>query len=259
MERRGRPRRPGGRRARPPAPHPRGRRSQAGHGPNPEPGHPARLRRAARSVNDALAGLGAHSPSRTLVLRRHGFGRLDAELAIEWRVCRRSRPGGRLPRPGHADGRRLSPGARRLAARAPSAHRPAHRPLAAGARLADPRPAPTGPGWSDPGGLQRRRRRRPSPPRRAGASARVHDLAWGRLEFWRAATAAAFEPLERRTLLPQVAGLDVATRAMPCPPGCCWPDGWRRARTGARTRSSARMAGRAGRPCARTVARWRCR
>ena len=40
-------------------------------------------------------------------------------------------------------------------------------------------------------------------------SARVHDLAWGRLEYWRAATAAAFEPLERRALLPRVARLDV--------------------------------------------------
>ena len=39
--------------------------------------------------------------------------------------------------------------------------------------------------------------------------ARVHDLAWGRLEFWRAATAAAFEPLERRALLPRIARLDV--------------------------------------------------
>ncbi len=38
---------------------------------------------AARAVDDALAGLGAHSPSRTLVLRRHGSDRLDAELAIE--------------------------------------------------------------------------------------------------------------------------------------------------------------------------------
>ena len=34
-------------------------------------------------------------------------------------------------------------------------------------------------------------------------SCRVHDLAWGRLEFWRAATAAAFEPPERRVLLPR--------------------------------------------------------
>ena len=41
---------------------------------------------AARAVEDALAGLGAHSPSRTLVLRRHGSDRLDAELVIESEV-----------------------------------------------------------------------------------------------------------------------------------------------------------------------------
>ena len=40
-------------------------------------------------------------------------------------------------------------------------------------------------------------------------SARVHDLAWGRLDFWRAATAAAFEPGERRSLLPRVERLEV--------------------------------------------------
>ena len=40
-------------------------------------------------------------------------------------------------------------------------------------------------------------------------SARVHDLTWGRLEFWRAATAAAFEPPERRELLPRVTDLEV--------------------------------------------------
>ena len=37
----------------------------------------------------------------------------------------------------------------------------------------------------------------------------MHDLAWGRLEFWRAATAAAFAPLERRALLPRITHLDV--------------------------------------------------
>jgi glucose-6-phosphate dehydrogenase assembly protein OpcA len=40
--------------------------------------------------------------------------------------------------------------------------------------------------------------------------ARVHDLAWGRLDFWRAATASAFEPPERRTLLARITRLDVA-------------------------------------------------
>ncbi|OLE36014.1 MAG: hypothetical protein AUG48_08925 [Actinobacteria bacterium 13_1_20CM_3_68_9] len=39
--------------------------------------------RAAKAVDAALAGLGAHSPSRTLVLRRHGPERLDAEVVLE--------------------------------------------------------------------------------------------------------------------------------------------------------------------------------
>ena len=41
---------------------------------------------AASAAEDALEGLGAHSPSRTLVLRRHGADRLDAELVIESEV-----------------------------------------------------------------------------------------------------------------------------------------------------------------------------
>ena len=38
--------------------------------------------RGAEAIDQALTGLGAHSPSRTLVLRRHGSDRLDAELVI---------------------------------------------------------------------------------------------------------------------------------------------------------------------------------
>ncbi len=36
------------------------------------------------------------------------------------------------------------------------------------------------------------------------AAIQVHDLAWGRLEYWRAATAAAFDPPEQRRLLPAI-------------------------------------------------------
>ena len=41
---------------------------------------------AASAAEEALDGLGAHSPSRTLALRRHGADRLDAELVIESEV-----------------------------------------------------------------------------------------------------------------------------------------------------------------------------
>ncbi len=124
---------------------------------------------AAKAVDDALAGLGAHSPSRTLVLRRHGSDRLDAELAIE---CELPDAAGRVGVCHDrvtltADDSRLEHAASLLA------------PLL----LSDlptvlwlPEPdspipdrAPARPGSADPGRLQRRRWRRPSPPWRADA------------------------------------------------------------------------------------------
>ena len=42
---------------------------------------------------------------------------------------------------------------------------------------------------------------------------RVHDLSWGRLEFWRAATAAAFEPHDRRRLLRESPSWSSPTRS----------------------------------------------
>src|SRR2546430_643029 len=52
-----------------------------------------RARTRSRPSGGALAGLGAHSPSRTLVLRRHGADRLDAEAVIE---CELSDAAGRV-------------------------------------------------------------------------------------------------------------------------------------------------------------------
>lgn len=164
---------------------------------------------AARELDDDLAGLGAHSPSRTLVLRRHGSRRLDAELAIEGEF---SDAAGRVGVCHDrvtltADDSRLEHAASLLA------------PLL----LSDlPTvlwlPEPDSP-IPDQGLLDRADQVLVDSSagdgialRRLGelaGSARVHDLAWGRLEFWRAATAAAFEPHERRELLPRVARLDV--------------------------------------------------
>ena len=106
------------------------RRARARAGPDPEPDRRPASAVAASAAEDALAGLGAHSPSRTLVLRRHGADRLDAEAGDRERAARGGRPGGRLPRPGDADGRRLPPGACRLAAGAPAAQRSADGALA---------------------------------------------------------------------------------------------------------------------------------
>ena len=75
-------------------------------------------------------------------------------------------------------------------------------------------------------------------------SARVHDLAWGRLEFWRAATAAAFEPQERRAMLPQVTQLDVHYQGDALSAGLLLA-GWVAARAGWRPGALVRDGGRA--------------
>jgi glucose-6-phosphate dehydrogenase assembly protein OpcA len=164
---------------------------------------------AARSVNDALAGLGAHSPSRTLVLRRHGFGRLDAELAIDGEFAGAAGQVGichdRVTLT--ADDSRLEHAASLLAPLLVS-------DLPTVLWLPEPDSPIPDPRLLDRAGqiLVDSSAGDGTALRRLGelaASARVHDLAWGRLEFWRAATAAAFEPVERRTLLPRVAGLEV--------------------------------------------------
>jgi glucose-6-phosphate dehydrogenase assembly protein OpcA len=165
--------------------------------------------RAAKAVDEALAGLGAHSPSRTLVLRRHGSDRLDAEVVLE----------GELPNAAGrvgvchdrvtltAGGSRLEHAASLLAPLLLSdlptvlwlpeldSPIPDHRLLDRAQQLLVDSTA-------DDGDALRRLQE-------LTRSARVHDLAWGRLEFWRAATAAAFDPPERLALLPRIAGLDV--------------------------------------------------
>jgi glucose-6-phosphate dehydrogenase assembly protein OpcA len=160
-------------------------------------------------IDAVLAELGAHSPSRTLVLRRHPFDRLDAEAMLDCKLDDRS---GRV---GICHDRvSLSADEWRLGHAAS---------LVAPLLLADlptvlwlPDPGPPIP---DPRLLDRAQHvlvdsgSVPVSHRRVAELAqqiRVHDLTWGRLEFWRAATAAAFEPLERRRLLAQTAELEVA-------------------------------------------------
>jgi glucose-6-phosphate dehydrogenase assembly protein OpcA len=164
---------------------------------------------AASAVDDALAGLGAHSPSRTLVLRRHRAGRLDAELEIESEIPDAA---GRVG-VSHdrvtltADDSRLEHAASLLAPLLlsdlptvlwlpePESPIPDPRLVDRAQQILVDSTAGDGSDLPRLGELTR--------------SARVHDLAWGRLEFWRAATAAAFEPPGRRALLPRVTRLDV--------------------------------------------------
>jgi glucose-6-phosphate dehydrogenase assembly protein OpcA len=200
---------------------------------------------AAGAVDEALAGLGAHSPSRTLVLRRHDSRRLDAELAIE---CEFSPAAGRVGVCHDrvtltADDSRLEHAASLLAPLLlsdlptvlwlPEPDSPIldHALLdRAGQVLVDS-------GAGGGGALHR--------VSELARSARVHDLAWGRLEFWRAATAAAFEPLERRAVLPRIAHLDVRHEGDALSTALLLA-GWVAARAGWRPDALQREDGRAG-------------
>jgi glucose-6-phosphate dehydrogenase assembly protein OpcA len=211
---------------------------------------------AGAGIDAALAALGAHSPSRTLVLCRHGSDRLDAEAILECRLADAAGTVGVC----HdrvvlmADDARLEHAASLVA------------PLL----LSDlptvlwlPEPASPIP---DPRLLERAQHvlvdstddgaplwRMAELARRV----RVHDLAWGRLEFWRAATAAAFEPAERRRLLPRLTSLEVGYEGNGRS-GALLLAGWIAARVGWRPEpiegDGGRMVGRAVRPDGSQVA-----
>ncbi len=163
---------------------------------------------ARADVDAALGGLGAHSPSRTLILRRHDADRLDAEASLE---CRTFDAAGRVGVCHDQVVLSADEGRLRHAAS-----------LVAPLLMADlPTvlwvPEPSAP-IPDPRLLERAQlvlvdsAHDGAPLRRLlelAGGARVHDLAWGRLEFWRAAIAAAFARPERLSLLPQVTGVEV--------------------------------------------------
>jgi glucose-6-phosphate dehydrogenase assembly protein OpcA len=206
---------------------------------------------ASKAVDDALAGLGVHSPSRTLVLRRHGSDRLDAELVIE---CELADAAGRVGVCHDrvtltADDSRLEHAASLLAPLLlsdlptvlwlpePDSPIPDPRLLDRAQQVLVDSTAGDGAALRRLGELTRR--------------ARVHDLAWGRLEFWRASTAAAFEPPERRALLSRVAHLDVHYERDALSAGLLLA-GWVAARAGWRPGTLERDDGRAGAKAVRT-------
>ena len=165
--------------------------------------------RREKVVENALDRLGSHTPSRTLVLREHLENRVDASLMMEC-AC----PAGA----GHVglchdrvlltlNESRLEHAASLLAPLLVS-------DLPTVLWLPEPRSA-----IPDPALLERAQYvlvdsgagAQATLGRLAELSAtiRVHDLAWGRLEYWRAATAAAFDPPEQRRLLPAVRNVEL--------------------------------------------------
>jgi glucose-6-phosphate dehydrogenase assembly protein OpcA len=198
------------------------------------PGRPS----ARADVDAVLAGLGAHSPSRTLILRRHDADRLDAEASLDCRVFDAAGRVGVCH-----DQVVLSADEDRLAHAAS---------LLAPMLLADlPTvlwiPEPSSP-VSDSRLLERSQwvlvdsSQDRAPFRRLlelAAGAPVHDLAWGRLEFWRAATAAAFEPPGRLGLLSQITELEIVYGGEALSPALLLA-GWITARAGWRPAALAR-------------------
>jgi glucose-6-phosphate dehydrogenase assembly protein OpcA len=165
--------------------------------------------RRAHGVEQALDRLGSHTPSRTLVLREHGAARVDATILME---CQTPAGAGLV---GLCHDRvLLSLDAARLEHSAS---------LLAPLLVTDlptviwlPEPGAEVP---DPGLLDRAQyvlvdsglgaEEDLGRLSRLAARIRLHDLAWGRLEYWRAAIAAAFESAESRALLSRVARVDL--------------------------------------------------
>ena len=165
--------------------------------------------RTQRGVERALDRLGSHTPSRTLVLREHGAPRVDADLVME---CDTPAVAGHV---GLCHDRVvLSMDQPRLAHSASLLASLVVTDLPTVLWLPEPRSEIPDPGLLDRaqqalvdsgGGGTAALRRIAELSNRI----RVHDLAWGRLEYWRAATAAAFDPPENRRLLPRTRSVDL--------------------------------------------------
>jgi hypothetical protein len=160
--------------------------------------------RREKGVEGVLDRLGSHTPSRTLVLREHGTRRLDAEVVME---CQAPETAGRV---GLCHDRVLLTMDEARLAHSASVLAPLLVPdLPTVLWLPEPRSTIPDPGLLDRAqvvlvdsstGTEAELRRLAE----LAADIPVHDLAWGRLEYWRAAIAAAFDPPEHRRLLPAI-------------------------------------------------------
>jgi len=158
--------------------------------------------RREEGVERALDRLGTHTPSRTLVLREHEADRVDATLVME---CQSPTAAGHV---GLCHDRvLLSVDSARLEHSASLLAPLLVTDLPTVLWLPEPRSQVPDAGLLeraqqvlvDSGSAEAAELSRLA---ELAASVRVHDLAWGRLEYWRAAIAAAFDPPEHRRLLP---------------------------------------------------------
>ena len=163
-----------------------------------------------RVVNE-VERLGDHSPARTIVLRDHSEDRLDADLALD---CDQRPESGQV---GLCHDRVLLD---------LDAERLAHCDSLVAPLLVTGLPtviwvADPAVGVPDPRLLARASHivvdtaSHPDAPQRAAellADAPIADLAWVRLERWRAAVAAAWEPEERRAALGTLSGIQLTFR-----------------------------------------------
>jgi glucose-6-phosphate dehydrogenase assembly protein OpcA len=160
--------------------------------------------RREKGVEKALDQLGNHTPSRTLVLREHRENRVDANLVME---CAAPNAAGIV---GLCHDRVvLAMDAARLQHSASLLAPLLVTDLPTVLWLPEPHAAIPDEALLDRAQyllVDSGRGDQAVLAKLAGLAARirVHDLAWGRLEYWRAATAAAFDPPEQRRLLPAV-------------------------------------------------------
>ena len=169
--------------------------------------------RCEEEVEQALDGLGSHTPSRTLVLREQPTSRVDASLVMESHTP--------------AGAGRVGLCHDRVTLSMDGAHLEHSASLLAPLLLSDlptvlwlPEPKSDVP---DPRLLERAQyvlvdsgsggHEDLRPLAELAAGIRVHDLAWGRLEYWRAAIAAAFDPADRRALLAEITEVELRYQA----------------------------------------------
>jgi glucose-6-phosphate dehydrogenase assembly protein OpcA len=161
-----------------------------------------------RGVIAEIDRLGGHSPARAIVLRDHEHGRLDAEVVLDCEV--RDEPG----RVGICHDRVVLSADQARLEHSDSLIAPLMVPeLPVVAWLPDAETEHVDAVTRRADHLVTDSARAPGPGLAKAAAlferAPVHDLAWGRVERWRAAVAGAWDPLDRRSALAELREVEV--------------------------------------------------